>query len=387
MIETIILIIVSFGTAFSLGLLILKLIEKKHTQDHLLGQKDNEGDLKLYFQKEYGDLKVEMTKLFGDYSKVGQGDLNTFKDKMLAHIDLQLRQINDKVEQRLGLGFEKSEKTFHDVVERLAKIDEAQKKIEALSQEVVSLNSILTDKKNRGIFGEVQLYQLLSSVLGDHKALYEKQKRLSNDLIADAVLHAPQPLGMIAIDSKFPLDNYKKMVDRSLGDADRKIAAKTFKTDVKKHIDDIKDKYIIFNETSDQAIMFIPAEAIFAELIAYHEELIDYAHKNKVWVTSPTTLISTLTMIQMIVKNMERDEQAQLIIDELMKLGEEFKRYHERWDKLKRSIDSVSKDADRVHITSQKISTKFRHISDAKFDEIDIETEDINESDDLEEND
>ncbi|MFU8792541.1 MAG: DNA recombination protein RmuC [Acholeplasmataceae bacterium] len=387
MIEIIILIIVSFGTAFSLGLLILKIVDKKHSQQHILGQKDDAGDLKLYFQKEYGDLKVEMTKLFGDYSKVGQGDLNAFKDKMMSHIDLQLRQINDKVEQRLGLGFEKSEKTFHDVVERLAKIDEAQKKIETLSQEVVSLNSILTDKKNRGIFGEVQLYQLLSSVLGDHKALYEKQKRLSNESIADAVLNAPQPLGMIAIDSKFPLDNYKKMVDRTLGDADRKMATKTFKTDVKKHIDDIKNKYIIFNETSDQAIMFIPAEAIFAELIAYHEDLIDYAHKNKVWVTSPTTLISTLTMIQMIVKNMERDEQAQLIINELMKLGEEFKRYHERWDKLKRSIDSVSKDADRVHITSQKISTKFRHISDAKFDEIDIETEDLNESEDLEEND
>lgn len=387
MIDIISIVLLSITTILVGILLFLKFYESKNKQKNALNEKANEGDLKLYFQKEYGDLKFEMTKLFSEYSKVGQVDLNTFKDKMMEHIDIQLRLINDKVEQRLGVGFEKSEKTFHDVVERLAKIDEAQKKIESLSEEVVSLNSILTDKKNRGIFGEVQLYQLLSSVLGDHKALYEKQKKLSNDFIADAILNAPPPLGMIAIDSKFPLDNYKKMVDRTLGDADRKIATKTFKTDVKKHIDDIKNKYIIFNETSDQAIMFIPAEAIFAELIAYHEDLIDYAHKNKVWVTSPTTLISTLTMIQMIVKNMERDEQAQLIINELMRLGEEFKRYHERWDKLKRSIESVSKDADKVHITSQKISTKFRHISDAKFDEIDIETDDILEIDDSADND
>jgi DNA recombination protein RmuC len=379
--EIIIIILISVLLALIVGLFIFLVVDKKNRQVNVSDQKEMESELKLYFQKEYGELKYEMTKLFGDYSKVGQVDLNSFKDKMIEHIDTQLRQINDKVEQRLGVGFEQTSKTFTHVVERLAKIDEAQKKIEALSQEVVSLNNILTDKKTRGVFGEVQLYQLLNSVLGENKQMYQKQKKLSNDAIADAILYAPEPLGMIAIDSKFPLDNYKRMMDRDLGDADRKNANKEFKNDVKKHINDIKDKYIIFNETSDQAIMFIPAEAIFAELIAYHEDLIDYANKNKVWVTSPTTLISTLTMIQMIVKNMERDEQAQLIIKELMKLGEEFKRYHERWDKLKRSIESVSKDAEKVHTTSQKISSKFKHISETRFDEIELEDEEFIELD------
>lgn len=334
-------------------------------------QKDAQNELKLYFQKEYGDLKFEMGKLFSESNKTSQFDLNSFKENMMQHIDAQMKQINEKVEFRLGEGFDKTNKTFVNVIERLSKIDEAQKKIETLSTEVVSLNELLTDKKTRGIFGEVQLYQLLSAVLGENKSLYEQQKTLSNGFIADAVIHAPEPLGTVAIDSKFPLDNYKRMVDRALGDADRKAATKEFKSDVKKHINAIKDKYIIQNETGDQAFMFIPAEAIFAEITAYHEDLIEYATKNKVWMVSPTTLISTLSMIQMVVKNIQRDEQAKVIIQELIKLGDEFKRYSERWDKLKKSIDSVSKNAEQVGITSNKISSKFKHISEAKFDEID----------------
>jgi DNA recombination protein RmuC len=271
---------------------------------------------------------------------------------------------------RLGEGFEKTNKTFTDVVERLTKIDEAQKKIEALSTEVISLNDLLKGQKTRGIFGEVQLYQLLTAVLGDNTALYEKQKTLSNGSIADAIVYAPEPIGMVAVDSKFPLENYRRMVDRDLGDADRLQATKDFKKDVKKHIDDIKNKYIIFNETGDQAFMFVPAEAIFAEISAYHEDLIEYAAKNKVWLVSPTTLISTLSMIQMVVRNLERDKQAKVIVEELKKLGEEFKRYVDRWDKLKKSIESVSRNADSVHTTSSKISKKFQHISEAKFEEI-----------------
>lgn len=338
-------------------------------------QKELQNELKVYFQKEYGDLKYEMAKLFNESSKINQNDLNTFKDHMMLHIDRHLKEINEKVENRLGQGFEKTSETFTNVIERLAKIDEAQKKIELLSTEVVSLNDLLTDKKARGTFGEVQLYQLLTAVFGNNDKLYERQKMLSNKALADAVVHAPEPLGMIAIDSKFPLDNYKRMVDQTLGDNDRKNAEKEFKLDVKKHINDIKNKYIITGETSDQAFMFVPAEAIFAEIAAYHQDLIDYASKFSVWIVSPTTLISQLSMIQVVVNNLKRDEQAKVIIDELNKLGDEFKRYIERWDKLKRSIDTVAKTADQVQITSQKISSKFQNISEAKFDQIKIEDE------------
>lgn len=333
-------------------------------------QKQVQSDLKLYFQKEYGELKFEMGKLFSNSSKTNQTDLNTFKDNIMKHIDSQMKQINEKVENRLGEGFDKTNKTFVNVMERLSKIDQAQKKIEELSTEVVSLNTILTDKKTRGIFGEVQLYQLLSAVLGNNKALYEQQKKMSNGNIADAVIYAPKPIGTVVIDSKFPLENYRRMIDDKLGKADREVAKKGFKSDIKKHINDIKDKYIIFEETGDQAFMFIPAEAIFAEITAYHGELIEYANKNKVWLASPTTLMSTLSMLQMIVKNAQKDQQAKVIIQELNRLGQEFQRYSERWEKLKKSIDNVSKSVDQVHITSGKINTKFKNISEAKFEEI-----------------
>ena len=357
-------------------LVFLRLNKKDEIAPTISVEKDIQGYFNEKLAKEFGDFKTGVATLFGDSNQKSQKDLNEFKDYMMAKIDTQLKAINDKVEERLGKGFEQTTETFTNVIERLTKIDEAQKKIETLSEEVVSLNGLLTDKKTRGIFGEVQLYQLLTAVMGDNKKLYEKQITLSNGYIADAMIHAPKPLGNIVIDSKFPLDNYKRMMDKSLGKQDRSNAEKEFKKDVKIHINAIKDKYIIPIDTADQAIMFIPAEAIFAELTSYHEDIMDYAQKNQVWIASPTTLLSTLTMIQTIVKNMERDEQTSIILDELRKLGEEFKRYDERWDKLNKAIVSVSKHADLVDKTGKKISKKFSHIKDAKFDEIEEDIED-----------
>ncbi|PKK94132.1 MAG: DNA recombination protein RmuC [Tenericutes bacterium HGW-Tenericutes-6] len=353
----------------------LYLNKKQKEPIDLSDQKEIQNELKIYLSKEYGDLKLELNKLLNESQKAGQQDLNTFRDSMMVHIERQLKAINDRVDERLGKGFEDTKVTFTNVMERLGRIDEAQKKIESLSNEVVSLNVLLTDKKSRGIYGEVQLYQLLSAVLGDNKELYDKQKTLSNSFIADAIVYAPEPVGSIAIDSKFPLDNYKRMVNKDLGELDRKQAEKDFKNDMKKHINDIKNKYIIPGETSDQAIMFVPAEAIFSEVHANHEDIVQYANLNKIWIVSPTTLIATLSMIQMVVKNMERDKQTGKIVQELRSLSEEFTRYIDRWDKLKRSIDSVSRSAEQVHITSTKINTKFKHISEAKFDLLDVEDE------------
>lgn len=360
------------------GVLLIKKGQKPEIDTEKEYQK-MENELKLYFQKEYGELKFEVSKLINDASKTSVSDLNTFKDSVLTFMDSKFKDINTKVDQKLGEGFNQTNVTFRDVVERLAKIDEAQKKIDALSTEVISLNDLLTDKKTRGIYGEVQLYALLSAVMGDNKSLYEKQKTMPNGYIADAIIYAPEPIGMVAVDSKFPLDNYKRMMNKELGDADRRQAEKDFKNDVKKHITDIKTKYIIENVTGDQAFMFVPAEAIFAEITAHHEDLVDLSQKNKVYIVSPTTLISTLSLIQMVVKNLERDKQAAVIVDELRKLGDEFRRYTDRWDKLKKSIESVSKNAEAVAVTSVKISNKFQHISEAKFDM--IESDDVIEID------
>ena len=291
-------------------------------------------------------------------------------DKLENKVEKRLIYINDMVNSRLDENFTKTNKTFTNVLERLSKIDEAQKKIENLSGDIVSLQSILTDKKSRGIFGEVNLKHILVSVFGDkNDKIYRLQYTLPNTTIADAVIFTPEPLGTVAIDSKFPLENYRMMVDKSLSQSERSLYEKTFKADVKKHIDAISSKYIIPGVTSNQAIMFLPAEAIFAEINAYHNDLVEYAYKRNVWITSPTTLISSLTTIQVLLKNMERDKYAKVVHDELTKLGIEFSRYKERWDKLARSIETVNKDVDALNITSDKITKKFESISDVRLDD------------------
>ena len=282
-------------------------------------------------------LTLNINRFKDEFKKSVNDDFETLNRKIEGRLDL----MNAKVEERLAKGFEETTKTFGNVLERLGKIDEAQKKIEALSSNVVSLQDILTDKKSRGIFGEVQLYQILASVFGEkNDRTYQKQYKLSNNTMVDAMLFTPEPIGNIAIDSKFPLENYRKMYDSELTNEERINARKEFVGNLKKHIDDISEKYIIRNETSEQAIMFLPAEAIFAEINAYHTDVIDYAYRKNVRIASPTTLVSVLTTIQMILTNIEREKYASVIQEELGKLHEEFGRYEKRWKALEKDIEN-----------------------------------------------
>lgn len=299
MIEIVTLVLLVSLMIFLVVFLVIQNQKKAIPQD--------QSDLKVYMQKEYEGLKTQLRELIYESNEKNTKDLYNFKDLITVHIENKLKEMNTLVEKRLHGGFERTNETFVNVVERLSKIDEAQKNIEQLSKEVVSLNSVLADKKTRGIYGEVQLYQLLSAVFGQDENLYKTQVKLSNQTIADAVLYAPEPLGMVVIDSKFPLDNYKRMTNSEYHQTERDAAKKLFQSDVKKHIDDIANKYIIEGETSHQAILFLPAEAIFAEITAHHETLVEYSNNRRVWLTSPTTLFSTLTMIQVFVQNLKRD--------------------------------------------------------------------------------
>lgn len=320
----------------------------------------NEGNI----TERLGRVEVNVMKELGDFKNDLTRNMNDDFTKLNEQVEKRLILINEKVNERLDQNFEKTNKTFTSVIERLSKIDEAQKKIETLSTDIVSLQGILTDKKSRGIFGEVNLKHILASVFGEkNDSLYMLQYTFPTGVIADSVVFAPEPLGTIAIDSKFPLENYQLMVDRSITKEERDRYEKLFKMDVKKHIDAISSKYIIPGVTAEQAILFLPAEAIFAEINAYHQDLIDYAYKRRVWLTSPTTLISTLTVVEMIVKNIERDKYTSIIHEELNKLGLEFSRYKERWDKLSRSIQTVNKDIESVSITADKITKKFDSIN------------------------
>ena len=338
------------GLLIVIVMLQLLILTKKKDDNYLI---ERLGKLEKNLNKDLGEFKFDINKYLTE-------DFNNLN----KNVEEKLLLINEKVNERIDQNFEKTNKTFNNILERLTKIDEAQKKIDSLSNDIVNLQSVLTDKKTRGIFGEVNLNYILSSVFGEKKGkIYDVQYTLSNGYIADSILFAPEPLGTICIDSKFPLENYERMTNKSLSNSERENASKLFKNDVKKHIDAISEKYIIPGETTDEAIMFLPAEAIFAEINAYHSELVEYSYSKKVWICSPTTLMSTLTIIQMILKNMERDKYARVIHVELNKLSNEFSKYRERWDKLSRSIDTVTKDIKDINITTDKITKRFDSIN------------------------
>lgn len=316
-------------------------------------------------------LELSMVKEIGEFKVNFANDIRKDFDALDEKVERKLTEINNRVTERLDQNLEKTNKTFANVLERLSKIDEAQKKIDGLGADIVSLQSILTDKKTRGIFGEVNLQFILENAFGGvNTGIYDLQHKMSNGYIADAILYAPAPLGTIAIDSKFPLENYERMTNKNLSKEERAVAEKQFKIDFKKHIDAISSKYIIPGETSNEAILFLPAEAIFAEVNAYHSDILNYAYSKKVWITSPTTLMSTLTVIEMILKNMERDKYAKIIHDELNKLSVEFARYRERWDRLARNINTVSKSVEELNTTSDKITKRFDSINRVEVDKL-----------------
>lgn len=337
--------------------LLLVLVFRKNNNNEMT---ERLGHFEANINKEIGEFKY-------GFSKVLTQDFELLNER----IEKKLTLINDRVNERLDQNFEKSNKTFMNVLERLNKIDEAQKKIDSLNGEIVSLQSVLTDKKTRGTFGEVNLEYILNNAFGSNKnGIYKTQVKLSTGVIADAILYAPAPLGTIAIDSKFPLENYQRMTDKTKTKEEREYHEKLFVQDVKKHINDISEKYIIPGETTDEAIMFLPAEALFAEINAYHPELLNFAYNKRVWIAGPTTLISTVSIISMILKNMERDKYAKVIHDELNKLSVEFSRYKDRWDKLARTVKSVNQSIDELHTTSEKITKRFDNINSVDLDKL-----------------
>lgn len=314
--------------------------------------------------------EISVIKEIGDFKHNFSNDINKDFNELNDRIERKLNLINQKVNEKLEDGFDKTNRTFNEVMNRLTRIDEAQKKIDGLGTEIISLESILTDKKSRGIFGEVNLYHILASIFGEkNDRIYRTQYTLSNTTIADAIVFGPEPLGTICIDSKFPLENYRRLVEKGISDNERALRFKAFDADVKKHIDAIASKYIIPGETSDQAIMFLPAEAIFAEINAYHTSLIKYAASKKVWITSPTTLMSLLTIIEAVLKGLERDKYTSIIHEELNRLGVEFGRYKERWDKLSRTIQTVNNDVENIHKTTEKITKRFDSINNVKLED------------------
>ncbi len=312
-------------------------------------------------------LRLTLTQEMGTQREAMLERLSATTEILNTKIDARLGEIAGKVNERLDEGFKKTNETFINVMTRLATIDEAQKKIDSLTGSVVSLQELLGDKRARGAFGEVQLEALVRNVLPT--SAFEMQATLSNGTRADCVIRLPAPTGMVAVDSKFPLENYHRMFEPAANAVDRTLAQKQFRADIKKHVDDIARKYIIPGETADGAVMFVPAEAVFAEIHGHHAEIAEYASAKRVWIVSPTTLMAVLNTARAVLKDVETRQQIHVIKDALSRLAVEFGRFDERMKDLAKHIRQASEDVERVQVTSGKISQRFAQIEGVELDE------------------
>ena len=222
-------------------------------------------------------------------------------DGLTEATDLRLKEIGGQVERRLSEGFDKTTQTFTRVLQHLTRIDEAQKRITELSSNVVSLQEVLADKRSRGAFGEVQLNALVRNLMPENN--FSLQHTLSNGTRVDCMLFLPEPTGSISIDAKFPLESYQRMTDAAQVETERVRAATQFRRDIRRHIGDIAGKYIVPGETSDGAMMFIPAESVFSEIHAHHPELVEESYRQRVWLVSPTTMMAILTTARAVLKD------------------------------------------------------------------------------------
>lgn len=316
-------------------------------------------------QKGAQDHRLQVKEALSDYAK----ELSARMEKLTVTTENRLKEINHQVEKRLADGFIKTNETFNDVIKRLALIDVAQKRITELSGNVMNLQELLNDKRARGAFGEVQLSALINNMLPEQH--FSFQHLLSNHKRPDCMLFLPEPTGNIAIDAKFPLENYRILTDINSHESDKQQAEKQFKIDIRKHIQDIASKYIIQNETADGAMMFIPAESIFTEIHARHPDLVELAQKAKIWMVSPTTMMAVLTTVRAVLKDAATRKQVHEIQKHLGMLANDFERFQIRMDSLAKRIALAHSDAEQIHISSKKISRRFAHIEKAELGPID----------------
>lgn len=336
----------------------------QHRQQFDQHQLNNLKILQDSLQQSMHSIRLQLTETLTN----NIAHLNQRVSNLTEVTEQRLRDISGQVEKRLSDGFAQTTATFTDVIKRLAQIDEAQKRITELSSNVVSLQTILTDKRTRGVFGEVQLNTLVYNVLPEtHFAL---QHTLSNGKRADCVLFLPPPTGTIAIDAKFPLESFRKIIEGSLPESEKRIAEQQFRQDIRLHIQAVT-KYIIPGETADGAILFIPAEAVFAELHANHYEIVEEAHKAHVWFASPTTMMAILTTARAVLKDAATREQVHIMQKYLSELSKDFGRFQQRMHNLARHIDQAHNDIQEVKTSAEKITNRFEKIERVELETLD----------------
>ena len=318
--------------------------------------------LKEFLLQSQGELAGRLT-LLNESNRQEQSRifdaLNEQKLAVLKLMDDKLLAVTKSVGEGLQQNANKTNETLAALRERLAKIDAAQQKISSLSEQVVSLQEVLSNKQARGAFGEIQLNDLVTSILPPNA--YSFQALLSNGKKADCLLNLPNPPGAIVIDAKFPLESYYAL-RHATTDREKVEAERFFRASVIKHIKDIAEKYIIPGETAESALMFLPSEAIYAELHANFIDVVEHSYKAKVWIVSPTTLMATLNTVRAILKDAHMREQAGVIQQEVGALLDDISRLDERVENLSRHFKQAGDDIDSIKISSGKIAKRVQKI-------------------------
>jgi len=334
----------------------------------------------------------KLTKEFGTNTEKNQQNLNHFQaeiseylqkriDSLNKQMEDKIAQLDKKVEDKLKENFKGTSEAMSQVRERLQAIDDAQKQMEGLGKEVVALKTVLEGNQSRGQYGEYQLSMVLNQVFGDTTGCYEEQYTMKkvrdgDDVRADAVVFMPEPNKMIAIDSKFPFQDYARLFDVETQE-EKETYKREFANAVKKHITVIKDKYIVEGKTAPEALMFIPNDGVFAYIHHELQDVVDYAREKKVIITSPSTLPPILVTINMVRIEVERAKNAQIISKNLARLGKDFEMFAREWETLSGRLELASKAREQLDSRVSKITTKFEGIKASDISEIDHNPEQI----------
>jgi len=280
-------------------------------------------------------------------------------------VEERLADFSKRIGDRLQESATQSQTTLTDLRERLAVIDRAQKNITELSTQVVGLQDVLSNKQARGAFGEVQMADIVASILPP--SAYSLQATLTNGKRADCLIRLPNPPGPIAIDSKFPLESYEAL-RQARDEAEKTVAARAFAAAVRNHVADIAAKYIVPGETAESALMFLPSEAVYAELHAAFRGVVDESYRARVWIVSPTTLMATLNTVRAVLKDVRMREQAGVIQQEVRTMLEDVVRLDDRVGKLQRHFDQASDDVRQIRISTEKVVKRAERIEEMEFE-------------------
>ena len=305
-------------------------------------------------------------QLTGGLTHVSEAQARS-QTSMLQLMERRLAQVQEQMNENLHGSARRTAQSLGELQQRLTAIDKAQDNITKLSGDVLSLQDILSNKQTRGAFGEIQLTDIVSKALPSDS--YTLQHTLSNGKRADCLIHLPNPPGPICIDSKFPLEAYEAL-RRATTDWELNEASKLLLISVKKHIKDIAEKYILDGETADGALMFLPSEAVYAELHSNFPELVRDGFASRVWIVSPTTCMATLNTMRAILKDARMREQAGAIRSELSKLFADVERLGTRVENLDRHFNQASKDIADIKVSADKAGRRAKRLDNFDFEEL-----------------